>query len=44
MVMHYNPASSPVPPGYVDEPFHAAACRRGCADAIARGVAKGVSC
>ena len=38
-VFHYpNPAP---PAGTAEEPYHAAACREGCADAIARGLAMG---
>ena len=38
-VFHYP---SPAPPaGTAEEPYHAAACREGCADAIARGLAMG---
>ena len=40
--MHYNPDAPHVnPAGVADEPFHAAACQTGCAEAIARGRALG---
>lgn len=40
-IFHYNAAAPPAPDGSAEEPFFAGACQRGCADAMARGIAMG---